>query len=375
MRIAFSARGLSIPSGGARQFIRSLIPALAEQRGEDELFVLYNHKKYLGLAPSCSEIIIEGKNRIMWDFVLLPRMLLKLKVDAAIFPKNVVPFFAKHNSFVVIHDLAYFDRHLDAYPFLDTIYMRTMIPCSLRRATGIFAVSENTKKDIIRYADCSPDKITVTYEAADSMYQHISDTSKLQMIRQKYNLPDSFIMYVGSLSPRKNISRLLEAFSLIKTKIPHVIVLTGSKSWKDASVYRTMKKLNLDDRVRQLGYVEQEDMPALYNLASAYIYPSLYEGFGLPILEAMQCGCPVVASNATSIPEVAGEAAILINPLDTKAIADAIYNVLTDSTLRDKLVSSGFQQAKKFSWNCCANIMLETIRCSSAKRESASAMV
>jgi glycosyltransferase involved in cell wall biosynthesis len=362
MKIAFSARGLSIPSGGARQFIRSLIPALAEQRGEDELFVLYNHKKYLGLASSCSEIVIEGNNRIMWDFVLLPRMLLKLKVDAAIFPKNIVPFLAKYNSFVVIHDLAYFDKHLDAYPFLDTLYMRTMIPCSLRRATGIFAVSENTKKDIIRYADCSPDKITVTYEAADSMYQPISDTSKLQMIRQKYNLPDSFIMYVGSLSPRKNISRLMEAFSLIKTKIPHAIVLTGSKSWKDASVYRTMKQLNLDDRVRQLGYVEQEDMPALYNLASAYIYPSLYEGFGLPILEAMQCGCPVVASNATSIPEVAGDAAILVDPYNVDSLAGAIYKVLTDDMVRKRLIKAGFEQAKKFSWERCGQIILGKIR-------------
>lgn len=370
MKIAFSARGLSVPSGGAHQFIKSLIPALAEQRGNDELFVFYNQDKFLGLAPGYSEIVIEGNNRIWWDFVLLPKMLRKLRIDAAIFPKNVVPFFTGCRCYVVIHDLAYFDRQLNPYPFLDTLYMRTFIPQSVRRAAGVFAVSENTKKDIIHYTNCNPKNITVTYEAADKIYHSISDASLLQQVKQKYSLPDNFIMYVGSLSPRKNIVRLLEAFSSIHKKIPHHLVLTGSKSWKDSPVYDTMHRLNLGDRIKQLGYVEHKDMPALYNLADAYIYPSLYEGFGLPILEAMQCGCPVVASNATSIPEVAGDAAILVNPLGTNAIADAIYQVLTDSEFREKLISSGFQQAKKFSWGRCAKIMLETIRTAECQKHS-----
>jgi glycosyltransferase involved in cell wall biosynthesis len=362
MKIAFSARGLSIPSGGVHQFIKSLVPALARQRGDDELFIFYNHEKFKGLAPNCSEIVIKGSNRIFWDFFLLPKMLRKLKVDAAIFPKNILPFFPGCRSYIIIHDLAYFERKLNAYPLLDTIYMRTLIPQSVRRAATVFAVSEHTKKDIIRSTNCEPKKITVTYEAADKIYRPVSDASHLSQVKQKYNLPDDFILYVGSLSPRKNIVRLLEAFSRIRTNIPHNLVLTGSKSWKDSAVYQTMCSLNLTDRITQLGYVEHEDMPALYNLAGAYIYPSLYEGFGLPVLEAMQCGCPVVASNATSIPEVAGDAAVPVNPLDTTAIADAVYRVLTDNKLREELINSGFQQAEKFSWDRCANTMLKTIR-------------
>jgi glycosyltransferase involved in cell wall biosynthesis len=123
-----------------------------------------------------------------------------------------------------------------------------------------------------------------------------------------------------------------------------------------------MHRLNLHNRIKQLGYVEHQDMPALYNLADAYVYPSLYEGFGLPVLEAMQCGCPVIASNASSIPEVAADAAVLVNPLDTSALADAIYRVLTNSQLSEQLVSSGFRQARNFSWDRCAVIMLDTIR-------------
>ena len=362
MKIAFSARGLSVPSGGVHQFIRSLVPAMAEQIGNDELFVFYNQDRFLGLAPGCSEIVIKGSNRIWWDFVLLPKMLRKLKIDAAIFPKNVIPFFTGCHSYVVIHDLAYFDRRLNAYPFLDTIYMRILIPQSVRRAAGIFAVSENTKKDIISNTGCDSAKIKVAYEAAADIFHRIEDTESLQRVRQKYHLPDKFIMYVGSLSPRKNIARLLEAFSLISDKVPHKLVLTASKSWKDSNVYRAMEQLNLGDRIHKLGYVDQEDMPCLYNLADVYAYPSLYEGFGLPVLEAMMSGCPVVASNTTSIPEVAGDAALLVDPLDTKTLADGIYRVLTDNKLRSKLIRAGFDQAKNFSWDRCTQIILETIR-------------
>jgi len=362
MKIAFSARSLSIPSGGAHQFIKCLVPALQSQIDDDQLFVFYNSEKFLGLAPNSNEIVIKGKNRLFWDFIKLPIMLRKLNIDAAVFPKNVVPFFTNCRRYAVIHDMAFFDRQLNAYPLLDTIYMRTLIPLSVKKAREIFAISENTKKDIIHYTNCDPNKITVAYEAAAPEFKKIDDNSVLRNVKQKYNLPEKFIMYVGSLSPRKNIVRLLHAFSSITEKIPHNLILTASKSWKDSAVYKTINQLNLNNRITKLGYVDQKDMPALYNLAELYVYPSLYEGFGLPVLEAMQSGCPVVTSNTTSIPEVAGNAAILIDPLDTNAIADAIYKVLTDSNLRQDLINKGLLQAKKFSWNKCANIILQKIR-------------
>jgi glycosyltransferase involved in cell wall biosynthesis len=295
MKIGFSARGLSIQSGGVRQYIQSVLPALARQIGKDELFIFYNDEKLCGLAPNCAEILIKGNNRLLWDFALLPRMMKKIGIDAAIFPKNVVPFNATYPCFAVVHDLAHFDRKLNAYPLLDTVYMRTMIPRSLRRAAHVFAVSENTKNDIIRYTNCSAEKITVTYEAADKIYRPIYDEEILNTVRNKLNLPARFILYTGSLSPRKNIITLLRAFATIRNKIPHNLVLTASKSWKDKQVYKAIKRLNLRARINKLGYVSAEDMPVLYNLADVFVYPSLYEGFGLPVLEAMQCGCPVVA--------------------------------------------------------------------------------
>jgi glycosyltransferase involved in cell wall biosynthesis len=362
MKIAFSARGLSISSGGARQFIQSLIPALAASRGDDELFFFYNHQRFRGLAPDCAELVMESGRKMWWDFVLFPRMLRRLKMDAAIFPKNVVPFGTGCASYVVIHDLAYFLPALHAYPRPDTLYMRTLIPRSVRRAAGVFAVSENTKRDIVRYTRCDPARITVTYEAADPSYRRIDDPDRRAEIQQRYHLPAYFVLYTGSLSPRKNIVRLLQAFARVQDKIPHQLVLTGSKSWNDRRVHEMINELNLRDRLVRLGYVEEQDMPALYSLASVYVYPSLYEGFGLPVLEAMQCGCPVVASNATSIPEVAGEAALLFDPHDVDAMAGALCRALTDARTREELVAAGLRRAALFSWRRCAETMLNVIR-------------
>lgn len=362
MRIAFSARGLSVPSGGARQFVKSLIPALAECRGDDELFVFYDRPQFQGLAPDCREIVMESHRKLWWDFVLLPRMLRRLRIEIAIFPKNVIPLYTGCTNYVVIHDLAYFLPELDAYPWLDTMYMRTFLPRSARRADGVFAVSENTKRDVVRFTGCDPAKITVTYEAADPAYAPVRDPQRLRIVRGKYNLPASFVLYTGSLSPRKNLVRLLKAFARICGELPHRLVLTGSKSWKDRAVYEMVDTLQLRSRIAQVGYVEEEDMPALYTLAGAYVYPSLYEGFGLPLLEAMQCGCPVVASNASSVPEVAGDAAILVDPCDVEAMADAIKEVLTDPSRRKTLVAAGFHRASLFSWRRCAETMLTVVR-------------
>ena len=220
MRIAFSARGLSIPSGGARQFIQSLIPALAECRGGDELFFFYSREQFRGLAADCPEIVMESGNKMWWDFVLLPRMLRKLKIEAAIFPKNVIPPLTGCANYVVVHDLAYFLPDLHAYRWADTIYMKTFLPRSVRRADGVFAVSENTKRDIAHYTGCDPAKITVTYEAADSMYRRIDDPDRLSLVKEKYRLPARFVLYTGSLSPRKNLVRLLQAFARVCEKVP-----------------------------------------------------------------------------------------------------------------------------------------------------------
>jgi glycosyltransferase involved in cell wall biosynthesis len=362
MKIAFSARGLGTSYGGARQYIRGLIPALARQIKDDKLFVFYNNDKFLGLAQGCSEIVIKGNNKLLWDFLLFPRMLHKIKFDAVIFSLDIIPFFVGCPGFTIRYDLAYFDKVLKPYRFWDTLYMRIMMPISDRKAKAIFAISKHTKNDCVKFCNANPEKITVIYGAANEEFKPIKDAAILEKTRYRFKLPEKFIFYAGSLSPRKNIINLVRAFSQIVSKIPHKLVLTVPESWKDSMVYKTIDELNIHDSIINLGFIGQEDMPALYNLADICVYPSLYEGFGLPVLEAMHCGCPVVASNTTSIPEVAGNAAVLVDPLDTDAIAEAISRVLTDRQLRAKLIQTGFQQAEKFTWDRTASIMLDVIR-------------
>jgi glycosyltransferase involved in cell wall biosynthesis len=362
LRIGFSARGLTTPSGGVHEFIRALAPALAACRGDDELYVFYSDRRFLGLAPGAEEIVLPDASKLWWDFVRLPRRLRKLKLDAAIFPKNVVPYASGCATFAVVHDLAYFLPELNAYPLADTVYMRAMMRSSARRATGLFAVSEHTRRDIVRFLGRDASDVIVTHEAVDPMFRPDVDADTLRTCREAYDLPEKFILYTGSLSPRKNLPRLLEAMALLGDCVEHKLTLTGSKSWKDKPVFDQIRRLKLEGRVHRIGYVDRRHMPALYRLSDLYVYPSLYEGFGLPVLEAMRCGRPVVASRATSIPEVAGDAALLVDPEDPRDLAAAMHLALTDVSVRERLIQSGLQQASGFSWTRCAQTMLDAIR-------------
>jgi glycosyltransferase involved in cell wall biosynthesis len=352
MRIGIAARGLSIQSGGVKQYIESLISALQKINNNNKYYIFYNSDSFKGRYPKANEIVLNSSSKLFWDYYLLPKAVKDYKLDIMLFPKNVMPFFINCKSIIVIHDLAYFMHELNAYPLIDTIYMRLMIKSSVRRANHIIAISENTKQDVMKMLNVKTDRISIIYEAMDENYKQINDEIKLAEIEKKYDLNNRFIFYCGSLSPRKNIIRLLVAFDTIKDKIPHKLVLTGGKSWKDKKVHNLIEKMG--DDVIKLGHVPDEDMPMLYNLADLFVYPSLYEGFGLPTLEAMACGCPVIASNTSSIPEVVGDAGIMVDPYNVDEMAKAMYDILTDDELKDDMVKRGQKRIKKFSWEKCA---------------------
>lgn len=348
MKIGIAARGLDKQSGGVKQYIESITSALLKIDKVNEYYIFHNTHDHVNKFPSAKNIVLESSNKMIWDYFLLPKELGKHKLDVIIFPKNVVPFFVNTKSIIVIHDLAYFMPELNAYSLIDTIYMKNMIRSSLKRADGVISISQNTKSDIIKLIGTDENKLTVVSEAADSKYRNIFDTIKLKEIKAKYKLCDKFIFYSGSLSPRKNMVRFLLAYDKIKAEIPYNLVLTGGRSWNDGNVREIIDKMG--NSVLELGYVNDEDMPFIYNLADLFVYPSLYEGFGLPPLEAMACGCPVIASNSSSIPEVVGDAAILIDPYDIDDLAKRMYEVLTNDELREGMVSKGLDRAKQFSW-------------------------
>jgi glycosyltransferase involved in cell wall biosynthesis len=231
-------------------------------------------------------------------------------------------------------------------------YARTSITGAARRATRVLTVSESSKRDILRFVDIKPEKIDVIYNAYDERFSQPPNEEDLDRVRERYQLQDQFVLYAGNVKPHKNLERLIEAFEIVRQRglDKLKLVMIGDDISRYAVLRRAVHKHQLHKYVRFLGYMPEETLAAMYRLAGVFVFPSLYEGFGLPPLEAMASGTPVVISNVSSLPEVAGNAALLVDPLDPGVIADGIYRVLTDDSLRRDLQRKGLERARQFSW-------------------------
>ncbi len=226
---------------------------------------------------------------------------------------------------------------------------------SAKKARHIITVSEFTRQTIIEKYDIMPQKITAIYHGISPIFKAVCNKKMIVSIRQKYGLPDQFVFFPANPWPHKNHARLFDAVNLLRQDYHTTVQLVLSGVWADKSgLSRLIARAGLANQVHLLGYLPYKELPALYTAASALVFPSLFEGFGLPALEAMACGCPVICSNTTSLPELVGDAAILIDPVDVAQIAEAIYNVLHDQSLRKSLVEKGLLQAKRFTWKNAA---------------------
>ena len=256
---------------------------------------------------------------------------------------------------VTVHDLAIY-HEAEWFPKRQKFSTKIVVPGSLKKARKIIAVSDSTKKDIVRFLKIPAQKIQVIYEGVDKRVK------KNLHVEEKFSIKGKFILFVGTLEPRKNITGLIRAYNKLKgTNIykDYQLVITGKKGWLFEEIFKLVKALGLERKVIFTDYVSQEDKIGLLDAADLFIFPSFYEGFGLPVLESMQQGTPVVCSNTTSLPEVAGKAALFVNPRSIKEISQAIYKVLTDKKLYNDLLLAGFEQAKRFSWEKCARETLK----------------
>jgi glycosyltransferase involved in cell wall biosynthesis len=255
-------------------------------------------------------------------------------------------------SVVTIHDCIHlmFPQYLPNRMALG--YARASMALAARRATRILTVSESSKRDIIRFFGTASDKIDVIYNAYDERFAVEPREEDVVRVRERYQLHDEFVLYAGNVKPHKNLERLIEAFFLVRSRgLDHLkLVMIGDDISKYAALRRAVHRHQLHKYVRFLGYLPEETLAVLYRLAGVFVFPSLYEGFGLPPLEAMASGTPVVTSNVSSLPEVAGDAAVLVDPYDPQSIADGIYAVLTDEHLRRELRHKGLSRARQFSW-------------------------
>ena len=278
---------------------------------------------------------------------LLPDADLYHATEHLLMPLHSVP------TVLTVHDLIFklFPQH---HKRLNYWFLNAAMPLFVRRADAIITISESSKNDLIRHYGTPAEKITVVYEAAATHFQPASPFT-VANARREYHLPDRFLLTVGTIEPRKNLSRLLEALARLRVDDPDLyLVVVGARGWLYGDFFRQIEALGLEDVVRFPGYVLDADLPAIYSAATLLVMASLYEGFGLPVLEAMSCGAPVVSSHASSLPEIGGEAARYFDPMSVDDMTAALRQALADEELREEMREAGLEQAAKFSWERAA---------------------
>ena len=366
MRIGIDARLLYYQRAGISTYIRGLLNGLATVAGGEQFVILHSRR--------------DGDLTVCWPGAHIARLwtpchhryeqwLLSLELsirhlDVLHSPDFIPPFRRRSPAVITIHDLAFL-----RYPSLLT-------PASARyygqvddavvSAEAIVAVSESTKRDLLQLLGANEQKIHVVPEAADPSYRALDDPRAVAKVAGRYALDPGFFLFVGTLEPRKNLPALIKAYALVRERHQAVgapkLVLVGSRGWLCEDIFALVEQLHLSDDVRFLGPVGTDDLVGLYNGAIALVFVSLYEGFGLPALEAMACGTPVIAANVSSLPEVVGDAALLVSPHDIEEIAAAMGRLVCDAELRQDLRGRGLARARQFSWERAARETLAVYR-------------
>jgi len=313
-------------------------------------------------APADVEICAIPFPRL-WTHVRLSIEMAVRPPDVLFVPAHVLPLIHPRRSVVTVHDLGYLS-YPEAHKAGDRRYLDWSTRWNALRARIVIADSAATRADLIRAYGVDGRKIRVIYLGRDEALAAIRDERTLADIRAHYGIAGRYLLYVGTLQPRKNLARAIEAFARLAADPAFAglqLVLAGKQGWLYDDLFARVERMGLAGRVIFPGYVEDADLPALLSGALAFVFPSLYEGFGIPVLEAGACGVPVITSNTSSLPEVAGDAALLVDPHDVDAIAEAMYRLVTDDALRDELARRGLANVQRFSWEKCARETLAVL--------------
>ena len=339
---------------GTEHYARRLIEAMLAAGGERRFRLYLRDTPPAGAFLGAEQRVIPFPR--LWTHVRLSYELISRPRPEVLFvPAHVLPLAHPLPTVVTVHDLGY--RYFPgAHPARQRLYLDWSTRFSARAATQVLADSAATQDDLVRFYGVPKEKITVVYPGRDERLAWVDPAA----VRARYGLAPDYLLHVGTLQPRKNLARLMEAAASLRARWPGLqLVLAGQPGWQAGPILAQARAHS--DSVRLLDYVPDDDLPGLYSGARAFVFPSLYEGFGFPVLEAMACGTPVVCSNTSSLPEVAGEAALLVEPDDTAALADAIGRLLEDAALRENLIARGLEQVQKFSWERAAQETLAVL--------------
>jgi len=366
VRVAIDYTPAIRQGAGIGRYTRGLVSALADIDQENQ-YILF----CAGEPPSRKEwppnfvlrqsAIPSRWLTIGWHRLRLPLPAEALTGDCDLYhsPDFVLPPLRTARGVVTVHDLTFLRLPGCADPGLRA-YLNRSVPKAVSAARHVLADSWNTRNDLIDLLQVSPGKVSVVPGAVDATFARVEDSGMLDHTRARYGLPPWFIISVGTLEPRKNYPRLVSAYALMRrqTALPHHLVIVGRPGWLYKEVHERVRTEGVGEYVHFLGFVPDGDLPALYTLADLMVFPSLYEGFGIPPLEAMACGTPVVSSNNSSLPESVGSAAMTVNAEDGEGIADAMARVLGNSSLRARLIELGKVQAKQFTWTAAVHQLL-----------------
>lgn len=353
----------SYRSAGVHQYIRHLLRHLGDVENDVSVTALLGVE---AVQPPTDVTVLRSHQdtsqparRVLWEQLIQPRVLQDIKADLVHGPVFVGPLVSPCPVVVTVHDLS-FIRFPQLFRPVNRLYLTVMTRLSARRARRLIAVSEHAASESSELLGVPRERITVVHHGVNGAFRPLP-APDVTNFRERQGLPERFVLFVGTLEPRKNLGRLIEAFARLDD-LTCKLVLAGGRGWLYDDLFARVEELELRDKVVFPGYVPNEDLPLWYNAATAVAYPSLYEGFGMPVTEAQACGTPVLTSNTSSLPEAAGDAGLLVDPHDVEDIASGLRQLLTDPDLREEMRKQGLKRVESLSWSRTAGQTIEVYR-------------
>ena len=366
MRVGIDGRALTGRYTGDRTYWLNLLRSMTGAESGTDQFSVYSRlpipERALAPHPSWSPITLSAVSDRLWTMFAFPGALRRDEIEVA-HTQYTIPLQPPCPVVTTVHDIS-FRLYPSWFPRKHRLLLNATVPSAMRRAAKIITVSESSRRDMMRIYGIPADKIHAIHEAAGPEYAPIPQEIARDSVKEKYGIDEPYLLAVGVLQPRKNFALLLEAFAIAKrrARLRHRLVITGKAGWDYEKLGVLAARLGIIDSVQFTGYVADEDLPSLYSGAEALAFPSLYEGFGLPPLEAMACGTPALVSDAPAMPEVAGDGAWVLPVMSPMAWADAIEAVCTDCELRRKWAERGIRRAAQFSWDRTARLTKEVYK-------------
>jgi glycosyltransferase involved in cell wall biosynthesis len=371
MRIGITMLSHDPTWGGPGIYTREIVRGLLEIDRENEYVLIHPkfklHRRNVGQYSSryanVTEVVTAWTPSVgtLWEQIAVPPVARRQSLDVLFNPFWSVPLFAKYKTVTIVHNTEF---HTIPNIYNWRMYLEWLLHdwVFIHRADAVISISNVMTEDLVKYVHLPREKIRLIYHGCHERFRRIEDAHTLAATKAKYGLPEKFLLYVGLIFPQKNFANLVRALHLIRDEIPHELVVVGKPRWKYEDDLRLVDTLGLRDRIRFLGFVPNDELPAFYTLADCFVYPSLYEAFGLAGVEAIACGCPVAGASAAAIPEVLGDAALLFDPHDPTDMARAILTLLRDERTRSQCIRKGLERAKFFTWRRAAEETLQLLQ-------------